>query len=243
MGDRQSYEESGRRYVSLAGLRVRGWTGGMVRRLLGAPDRLSVNPRFRDAPHMRLYRMERVEAAERSEGFRAVADSSARRSEAVRAAVRRRREEVMERIRSEPIEVPRLDTGRLALRAVEHRARREMEWNEHRAGDPGSSESRGDHPPGGPWNSPLGTPPDSSSAAPADRSSLAPWKVDYLLHRMSHYDRLLDGLPGLGRGSGRTEALALVRRRICAAIAEAYPDLEQECERRAHEQGLGPPPR
>jgi hypothetical protein len=42
----------------------------MVRRLLGAPDRLSVDPRARAAPPIRLYRLERVEAAERSEEFR-----------------------------------------------------------------------------------------------------------------------------------------------------------------------------
>lgn len=70
------HEVDGQKYVSLAGLRARGWTGGIVRRLLGAPDRLAVNPRFRSAPHTRLYRAERVAAAERSEGFRAVAETA-----------------------------------------------------------------------------------------------------------------------------------------------------------------------
>ncbi|MCQ9134612.1 MULTISPECIES: hypothetical protein [Streptomyces] len=65
------YEEDGRRYVSLAGLRMRGWTGPLVHRLLGPPDRLSVDPRARAAPHLRLYRVERVEAAENGAEFRA----------------------------------------------------------------------------------------------------------------------------------------------------------------------------
>ncbi|MGW0942089.1 hypothetical protein ACWD4O_05960 [Streptomyces sp. NPDC002623] len=63
------YVEDGRRYVSLAGLRMRGWTGALVHRLLGPPDRLSIDPRARAAPQLRLYRVERVEAAERSEEF------------------------------------------------------------------------------------------------------------------------------------------------------------------------------
>ncbi|MFE7930421.1 hypothetical protein ACFU6S_17130 [Streptomyces sp. NPDC057456] len=63
------YREDGRRYVSLAGLRIRGWTGPLVLRLLGPPDRLSIDPRARAAPQLRLYRVERVEAAERSEEF------------------------------------------------------------------------------------------------------------------------------------------------------------------------------
>ncbi|UUU21245.1 hypothetical protein [Streptomyces sp. DSM 40750] len=210
------HAEDGQRYVSLAGLRVRGWTGGMVHRLLGAADRLSVNPRFRDAPRVRLYRLDRVEAAERSDEFRAVAESSGRRSEAVRAAMRRRREDVLERIRNEPIDVPRLDPGTLALRAVEHRARREAEWG--RTGGDGRIVN-----------------------GPVDRSSLDPWKVDYLRHRLRHYDQLLETLPGHGRSSGRSEAATLLRERICAAIAEAYPPLAQECERQARDQGVGPP--
>jgi len=206
------HEEDGQRYVSLAGLRARGWTGGMVHRLLGAPDRLSVNPRLRAAPQVRLYRFDRVEAAERGDEFRRVSESSARRSEAVRNAVRRRRLEILERIRTEPIEVPRLEPGKLALRAVEHRARQEAV-----AG--GLIELAG-----------------GDSAQGTGRASLAPWKVDYLRHRMSHYHQLLEGLPGGERDSGRAEAEELLRRRICAAIAEAYPPLEQECERQTRDQ-------
>ncbi|QJT01022.1 hypothetical protein G9272_12455 [Streptomyces asoensis] len=63
------YREDGRQYVSLAGLRMRGWTGPLVLRLLGPPDRLGIDPRARAAPQLRLYRVERVEAAERSEEF------------------------------------------------------------------------------------------------------------------------------------------------------------------------------
>jgi hypothetical protein len=69
-GGRSEVSESGRCYVSLAGLRMRGWTGPLLHRLLGPPDRLSIDARTRAAPQTRLYRLERVEAAERSEEFR-----------------------------------------------------------------------------------------------------------------------------------------------------------------------------
>jgi hypothetical protein len=68
---RGEYEEDGRRYVSLAGLRMRGWAaGGLVHRLLGPPHRLSVDPRARASLPVHLYRLERVEAAEQSHEFR-----------------------------------------------------------------------------------------------------------------------------------------------------------------------------
>lgn len=191
------HEVDGRRYVSLAGLRMRGWTGGMVQRLLGSPDRLSVDPRVRAAPQVLLFRLERVELAERGEEFRAVAEAAARK-----------REEALERIGLTPVDVPRLDPGKLALRAVGHRARQEIERGRGWSGEP-SGNSGG-------------------------RASLDPWKVRYLRHRLdSAYDRLLDGLPGGERDPGRAEAVALLRRRICAAIAEVYPALAEECGRQA----------
>lgn len=180
-----------RTHLSAAGLRARGWTAGMVRQLLGEPDLLRVNPHSRAAPRIRLYRVERVEAAERSGEFRAVSAAAARRSAAARIAARRRRREVLARIAAEPIDVPRLAPQKLTALAVEHR--------------------------------------DRQGQVPDDAASLDRWKVDYLLHRLARYDELLSGLHG---GAGRVAAEESLRRRVYAAIAEAYPFLARECERR-----------
>ncbi|MER6345644.1 hypothetical protein ACWC10_23885 [Streptomyces sp. NPDC001595] len=82
---------SPRAHVSVAGLRARGWTAGMVRQLLGEPDLLRPHPLLRTARPIRLYRVERVEAAERGDEFRALAAAAARRSGAARTAALRRR--------------------------------------------------------------------------------------------------------------------------------------------------------
>ncbi|MFJ8105238.1 hypothetical protein [Streptomyces sp. NPDC096132] len=87
-----------RTHLSGAGLRARGWTAAMVRRLLGEPDLLRPNPYVRAAPQIRLYRVERVEAAERGAEFRAVSAALGRRSTAARRAVRRRRRKLLARI-------------------------------------------------------------------------------------------------------------------------------------------------
>ncbi|MFC8359235.1 hypothetical protein ACFUIY_05095 [Streptomyces griseorubiginosus] len=85
-----------RTHLSAAGLRARGWTAGMIRRLLGEPDLRRANPYLRTAPPIRLYSVERVEAVERSEEFRAAAAAAVRRSGAVREAALRRRRAVRE---------------------------------------------------------------------------------------------------------------------------------------------------
>ncbi|WP_327404858.1 hypothetical protein OG194_35490 [Streptomyces sp. NBC_01288] len=192
--------QAARTHLSAARLRARGWTAGMVRQLLGEPDLLRVNPQVRAAPRIRLYCVERVEAAERSEEFRAVSAAAARRSATARIAARRRRREVLARIAAEPIDVPLLAPRTLATLAVEHRDRRDGERAYER----------------------LVLPPEG--AVVPDR-----WKVDYLMHRLARYDELLHGLHG---GAGRATAEELLRRRIYAAITEAYPLLARECQRR-----------
>ncbi|MFJ8145215.1 hypothetical protein ACIQ6R_09085 [Streptomyces sp. NPDC096048] len=94
--------EPGRTHVSTAGLRARGWTAGMVRRLLGEPDLLRAHPYVRSAPPTRLYAVERVEAVERGAAFRAASAAAARRSTAVRAAARRRARELRARMTARP---------------------------------------------------------------------------------------------------------------------------------------------
>ena len=205
-----------RTHLSAAGLRARGWTAGMVRQLLGEPDLLRVNPHFQAAPRIRLYRVERVEAAERSEEFRAVSAAAARRSAAARVAARRRRREVLARIAAEPIDVPRLAPHRLAALAVQHRDRREQEKEKEYEQE---YERRG---------SPADDAPVRGGSV--DAVALDRWKVDYLLHQLARYDELLSGLH---KGAGRVAAEELLRRRVYAAIIEAYPPLAGECERRS----------
>jgi hypothetical protein len=179
----------------------------MVRQLLGEPDLLRAHPHSRSVPQTRLYRVERVEAAERSDEFRGVSAAAARRSVAARDAAQRRRREVLARIAAEPIDVPRLPPDTLAALAVEHRHRRD--------------EERG--------YVARGHTTDPAVAERADPAALDRWKVDCLRHRLTRCAELLDGLRG---SAGRATAEELLRRRVYAAISEVYPDLARECERR-----------
>ncbi|MFD7322633.1 hypothetical protein ACFV9D_16320 [Streptomyces sp. NPDC059875] len=108
-------------YVTLAGLRARGWTDAMVRDLLGAPDVQGRDPRRWSIAPVRLYRVARVEAVERTPEFTRCAADSGRRSSAAEAGAEARRQAVLAAIRAEPIEVPRLPAAELERRAVRHR--------------------------------------------------------------------------------------------------------------------------
>ncbi|WP_432060106.1 hypothetical protein [Streptomyces sp. S1] len=158
-------------YVSLAGVRRRGWTDAMVRDLLGTPDVQGRDPRRWSLAPVRLYLLARVETVERTPEFAETSALSRARSSATGAYAERRRAAVLTAIRAEPIEVPRLPGPELERRAVRHRRLLG-------ARSPGTPEPAG---------------------APA--GALVRWQVSYLRHALSRYEVLLDGLYGeTGRG-------------------------------------------
>lgn len=53
-----------RTMLSVAELKARGWTDGIIARHLGKPDRTTVNPYYRRGPRRNQYSMQRIIAAE-----------------------------------------------------------------------------------------------------------------------------------------------------------------------------------
>ncbi|MFD3662461.1 hypothetical protein ACFWVF_17960 [Streptomyces sp. NPDC058659] len=189
-------------YVTLTGVRRRGWTDSMVRDLLGSPDVQGRDPRRWSLAPVRLYLLARVETVERTAEFAAASLLSKARSAAAGVYAARRRAAVLTAIRAAPIEVPLLPGPELERRAVRHR---------HLLG--GRSPGR------------TGAEPDGA----LKDGALTRWQVSYLRHALSRYESLLDGLYG---ETGRGDAERLLRRRLYEAIAAAYPALAHECLRR-----------
>ncbi|MFF8381381.1 hypothetical protein ACF07V_35315 [Streptomyces sp. NPDC015661] len=108
-------------YVTLAGVRRRGWTDAMVRDLLGTPDVQGRDPRRWSLAPVRLYLLARVETVERTPEFTRTAALCRSRASAAGVHAERRRAAVLTAIRAEPIEVPRLPGPELERRAVRHR--------------------------------------------------------------------------------------------------------------------------
>ncbi|MGW7428622.1 hypothetical protein ACWGIN_03640 [Streptomyces sp. NPDC054861] len=108
-------------YVTLAGLRERGWTDAMVSRLLGEPDVQGRDPRRWSLAPVRLFLLARVQAVARTPEFVRCAAAAGRCPSATEEGAERRRRAVLAAIRAEPIEVPRLPASELERRAVRHR--------------------------------------------------------------------------------------------------------------------------
>ncbi|MEU8541372.1 hypothetical protein AB0C52_15510 [Streptomyces sp. NPDC048717] len=197
-------------YVSLAGVRERGWSDEMIDSLLGQADVQGRDPRRWSLAPVRLYLLARVEAVERTPEFASSAVAS-RAWAASPAAAERRRRAVLAAVGAAPIEVPRIEVAELERRAFRHRHRLEA------ARGPGGS-GQGTRPGGKGRGAGRGMVP----------SAMIRWQVGYLRYALTRYDCLLDGLYG---DTGRAEAEQLLRRRVYEAIAAAYPHLARECRR------------
>jgi hypothetical protein len=66
----------------------------------------------------------------------------------------------------------------------------------------------------------------ASICADASRQFLDRIAVNYIRHQMTSYDERLEEIAGR---TGITEAITLVRQKIYSAIADAYPELSDEC--------------
>ncbi|WP_436533910.1 hypothetical protein [Actinoplanes sp. HUAS TT8] len=183
-------------------LAERGWTAAAVRRFLGEPDRTVPNPVFRSAGPMRLFRLERVTAAERTEQWQRWRERSIQRSARCRAVAETKRAALLAEIAALDIRVPIIPVASLAARAVDHRNRLDRERHGFGA--------------------------DPATVEDTDEATLRRWMVNYLRHRTTVYDATLDRLYAR---VGRAEATIAIRNTVYAVIAAAYPDLADETRR------------
>lgn len=185
-------------------LRACGWTEAMVHHFLGEPDHRVVNPYYRTAAQMRLYRVARVLAAEESQEFVARAAKAATRSARGKAIAEQKAQALLEQVAVMPVSVRSLAPEVLQRSAIanynDRQRRRALERLEY----------------------------VEPASATSDAAFLGRITVNYVRHRLMAYDRRLEAVAGR---IGVARAIALIRQRVYAAIAEAYPHLAQECAR------------
>lgn len=189
-------------HLSLAGLKARGWTPSLITRFLGEPDRLATNPHARSAAPMKLYRAARVESAEARAEFRAAQSAASMRQARGRDVAARKHAELVQQAEGLAIDLTVVPLDELQRRAIAH----------YNARGPRRDDD---------WS---WTP----ATAASDRAFLERIMVNYARHQLTHYDRELDALYAR---VGVDAASSVIRRRVYARIAEAWPTLADECAR------------
>lgn len=186
-------------YISVAGLKARGWTATCIRLFLKDPDRVVDNPHYRRAAPMRLYALARVEAVEASPAWQDTQQARAARKAAAQRATQTKRQALLRAIAALDIRVAVLPPDALTARACAH-------YNARLA-------DRED------WDILPATP----QSAP---DFLRRITVNLIRHQLTSYENELARIFGK---VGVKDAYLAINKKIYDAIAAAYPALAEEC--------------
>jgi hypothetical protein len=79
-------------FISASGLKwQRFWTDSLIRKFLGEPDKLGINPHYRTGPKVRLYNLKRVVDVEKTPEFQEAFIASQKRSKQSKTVARNSR--------------------------------------------------------------------------------------------------------------------------------------------------------
>lgn len=194
-----------REYISVAGLKSRGWTDSLIRRFLGKEDKSVENPHYSSAPMMRLYSFKRVLAVESEENFEEAKGISYSRSIRGREIARVRSRKLIEQARNMEVKIRILSKKELFSRSIES-------YNDFHGA---ISLERG----GWEWE---------PAAYSSSREFLDRIRVNYVRHELTDYDEELENVAGK---VGVREAVEVIQEKIFDKISEAYPYLSNECKK------------
>lgn len=183
----------------------RGWTDKLINMFLSEPDLKRPNPNYKAGPPMLLFKIDRIEAIEQTDEFKAQKEGAVKRKEAAKKAVNTKLKQLWEWLSTVEIHVPVLDKSKLIKRACYH-------YNDMQEARELEGRSTCDMP----------------ATADSDPKFLERICVNYLRHCLTKYEEHLDGMSGkVGFAAGYKE----IRRKIFSRISENYQWLADECKR------------
>ena len=195
--------------ITKSGVKERGWTDSMIRRFADPCDEEAVNPHYRNAAPMRLYREVRIEAIEQTSDWQAaLAKSLERRKAAAKATETKNASALFEDQTSEmgnticwaksvEIRVPVMAPDLLLQNAIEHFNLRSNFYGSY-----------------------------SFASEKSGSDFLNRIQVNFIRHELTSYESLLSEKFGL---VGSEQAYVIIKQRTLDAIAETYPYLSDEC--------------
>ena len=183
----------------------RGWTDSLLKLFLPEPDVITENPNYKKGPPMLLFNLEKIEAIEKTEEFKAKQAGTTKRKQAAEKAVETKLKKMEEHLNKIIIKVPVLQREQLIKKACNHYNNMQRERE---------SEGR--------YTSGMDADKDS------DLKFLERICVNYLRHCLTSYEHQLNKISGkVGFGEGYEE----IRRKIFDSISENYEWLAKECKR------------
>ena len=191
----------------------RGWTDKLLKTFLPAPDLTKPNLHYKSGPPMLLFAIEKIDAIEQTEEFKKAVAETAKRKEGAKKAVETKLGQLRNWLNAVQVDISDFDRDKLIERACKH-------YNE-------MQKDRMDE-----WQDVYG----KEATADSDPKFLERICVNYLRHRLTRYEQLLDEMSGkVGFAEGYKE----IRRKIFAKISERHEWLADECKRQQGDERYG----
>lgn len=196
-------------YISRAALRRRGWTDSAISLFLGIHDKEVPNPHYKSSAPMKLFKLGRVEHIEASIEYQRYKYKSKPRLEASQKAIKTKMGNLLAKVAQIEIYLHRKNFEDIQQDAINS-------YNEFKS-NMASEREDFDY---------------RHASNTSDREFLNRITVNYLRHRCSPYERMLDKIAGK---VGKHEAYALLNQRIFHKIGDMYPELKGECDKQLAE--------
>lgn len=195
-------------YLSTQDLEARGWTKGLIKRFMPEPSDIEY---FRNGCRY-FYGINRVREIEATEEFIQLQQKALRRREAGIASAEKRKAEYLDYLKNRmPVRVKTIPLDEVIDDAI-------CSYNVHKA-----------------WKSQYVDDFYQPASRRSGRGFLERITVNYIRHHLTSYDNLLAAQYGK---LGKKEALEIIQIRVFQAIADAYPDLRNECDQQLVRRGL-----
>lgn len=107
-------------YISLSSLKSRGWTESIIKRLGLKHDKEVVNAHYRCAAPTKLYELQRIEAIEATDEFKALHSAALKRKEAAKKAAETKLQTMKDYVHSIEIRMPEMSREQVFRKAVAH---------------------------------------------------------------------------------------------------------------------------
>ena len=196
-------------YLSTQDLEKRGWTKGLIKKLMPKPDDIEYFSRY---GCQYFYGLLRVDKIEQTDEFKDLQEKALRRRASGKSSTERRKAEYLDYLKNQmPVRVRFISFDELLQNAINS-------YNVHRAYK--SQFCDDDYQPAG---------------TNSDPAFLERITVNYIRHNLTKYDDLLHSTHCK---IGKEEALKIIQIRIFEAIADTYPDLRAECDKQLIRRGL-----
>jgi hypothetical protein len=105
-------------YLTLSGLKERGWTDSIVKKMNLLPDKLAKNPHYLKAAPMKLYLVSGIEELEKSEQFCNLITKSQSRKEGAKKAVETKIAKLYKYVETVPIEIEFVPEPQVTIDAI-----------------------------------------------------------------------------------------------------------------------------